>query len=412
MLNNEKIREDFPILNKLTYLDSASTSLTPIPIVEAINDYFLNYNANIGRGAYKIAIKAGNIVDDTRENLANLINVKSNEIIFTKNTTEAINIISNGLNFSNNNKNNNKKNKNKENTNKKNNNIIVSDIEHHSNIIPWLSLANVEVKILQSENYQLNPEILSEKIDKHTKLVAITHISNSFGSKQDIKSIEKIAHDNGSLLLIDGAQSIGHSKIDIKKLKPDFMAFPGHKGLMGPVGTGFLYMKEEHIEKVAPTNLGGGTIVDYENGKFKLEDSPYRFEGGTLNIAGIIGLNNAINYINKIKIDNIEKYSDKLTNYMHNNLKEIENIEIYANPSNIHNIVAFNLNNLNPYDISKILDETNNICVRSGFHCAIPALKSYNISEGTIRASLHCYNNKNDIDKLIENLDEISRFLS
>ncbi|MDR3062735.1 MAG: cysteine desulfurase [Methanobrevibacter sp.] len=394
MINIDKIRNDFPILDGITYLDSASTSLTPIPVVEAIKDYFLNYNANVGRGSYKIAIKAGQMIDKTRQNIANFINSNENEVVFTKNTTEAINIVSNGLSFEN------------------NSNIIVSDIEHHSNIIPWLNLDNVDVNILKSENYQINIENLEETINKNTKLVAINHISNAFGSMENLKAIEKIVHDNGSYLVIDGAQSIGHSDINVNDINPDFMAFPGHKGLLGPVGTGFLYLKEEHFKDVKPKNLGGGTIVDYENGKFKLEEPPYRYEGGTLNIAGFIGLNKAISYIESIGLKNIIDYTDNLSKKLYKGLNEINNIVIYANPKNFHNIVSFNIEGLNPYDVSKILDETENISLRSGFHCAIPGLKRYDITEGTIRASIHCYNNKEDIDKLISALTEISNLLS
>lgn len=399
----DDIRKDFPILKKITYFDSASTSLTPKPVIEAMNDYYYNYNANIGRGAYKTAIKSGQKVEESRDKIANLINSSNNEIIFTQNTTNAINIVANGFPF------------------EKNDNIIISNIEHHSNSIPWLNIEknnncgnNVNVKIANADsNGIVDPSSISELIDKNTKIVAITHISNSIGSCQDIKEISKIVHEHEDVyLLVDVAQSIGHIHVDIKDIKADFIAAPGHKGLLGPTGTGFLYGKKELLEKISPKNLGGGTITNLKNHEFSLEEIPHRFEGGTQNISGIIGLGKAIDYINNIKISNIQKHSQKLTKEIYNSLSEIDNIILYGNPENIRNIVSFNIIGANPYDISKILDETANICVRSGFHCAIPSLNLINADKGTIRASIHCYNNEEDVEKLITNIKEISALFS
>ncbi len=407
MKSIELIREDFPILKKITYLDSASTSLTPKPVIEAMSDYYYNYNANVGRGAYKIAIKATQKIQETREKIANLINANNNEIIFTSNTTTGINIVANGFDF------------------KKNDNIITSNIEHHSNLIPWLNLEktnnnvnnnvdnNINVKIAKAnKDGIIDPNTIQDLIDKNTKLIAISHISNSIGSLQDINEISKIVHENENThLLVDVAQSIGHTNIDVKKINADFIAAPGHKGLLGPTGTGFLYVKEEIAKTLNPKNLGGGTITKLKNKEFTLEEVPYRFEGGTQNISGIIGLNTAIDYINNIGISNIEKHSQNLTKELYNRLSKIEDIILYGNPNNIKNIVSFNIKNINPHDISKILDETSNISLRSGFHCAIPSHDHINAKEGTVRASLHCYNNLEDIEKLANNLNEISTFL-
>jgi cysteine desulfurase / selenocysteine lyase len=395
----KNLREEFPILKNITYLDSASTSLTPKSVIEAMNDYYYTYNANVGRGTYKIAVEAGKRVEEVRDKVSKLINCKFKEVIFTLNTTSAINIISNGLQF------------------EKNDNIVISNIEHHSNFIPWLNIEknsnnNINVKIANADsNGIIHPSTISNLIDSNTKLVAITHVSNSIGSLQNIEKISKIVHEYEDIyFLVDVAQSIGHREIDVKKINADFIAAPGHKGLLGPVGTGFLYGKEELLKELSPKNLGGGTITNLKNKKFTLEDIPYRFEGGTQNIGGVIGLGKAIDYINSIGISKIEKHSHNSTQELYKCLSEIEGVILYGNPKNIFNIVSFNINNINLYDVSKILDETFNICVRSGFHCAIPSLNLIGAVDGSVRASLHYYNNLNDIEKLTNAVIEISNF--
>ena len=390
MLNNTLIRKDFPILEEYTYLDSASTSLTPIPVIDAINEYYLKYNANIGRGAYKISIEAGSRFENTRKLISKTLNTSPEEIIFTKNTTEGINLIANGFQF------------------KKGDNVIISNIEHHSNYIPWLNLKNkINIKILQANKYGIiNPNDLHELIDENTRIISISHINNAIGSLQPIKEIQKIAKDKGIILMVDCAQSYGHIPLDIKA---DIMVFPGHKGIMGPVGTGFIYIKKEIQKHIKPVNLGGGTITTTQGEEFTLEQSPHCYEAGTQNIAGIFGLKKAIEYTNTIGIENIDKYTSKLTTKLYEELNQIENIKVYGKKDNIKNIVSFSLNNLNPHDVSKILDETGNICVRSGHHCTIPTLNQIECTQGTIRASLHCYNNQEDIEKLIEIINEISK---
>ncbi|KZX16051.1 cysteine desulfurase SufS [Methanobrevibacter cuticularis] len=398
MKTQEEIRDDFPILKNITYLDSASTSITPKPVIDAIDDYYYNYNANSGRGAYRIAIKASNKLEDTRSKIANLINADKNEIIFTKNTTEAINMIANGFKF------------------EKNDNIIISNVEHHSNFVPWLNLEknspkNIKIKIANANSEGIvENSTIEELLDENTKLVAISHVTNSIGACQDIKRISKTAHRNNSYFLLDCAQSIGHVKIDNKKINADFIASPGHKGLLGPMGTGFLYGKKEILEHVEPTNLGGGTITNLVNKEFTLEEVPYRFEGGTQNIDGIIGLGAGIDYINQIGLSNIYTHSKYLTQELYKGLSEIKNVILYGNPKNIFSIISFNIKGANPYDVAKILDETANICVRSGFHCAIPSLKHMKAKEGTIRVSFHYYNNLEDIIGLLKSVEEIANF--
>ncbi len=392
------VRADISFLDEVIYLDAASTTPTPQPVVDAMSDYYYHFNSNTGRGAYRTAVKATTEVEKTRVKLSKLINCDPEEIIFTKNTTEAINMVVNGLNY------------------EKGESIIVPNIEHHSNLVPWLNLKNrgIKTRIIKSGRQGVVKSIgREEAIDKTTKLVTITHISNSIGSIQPIEEIGRIAVENDLLYMVDAAQSIGHISIDVKKIKADFMAFPGHKGLLGPVGTGFLYCSKEIAETLNPINLGGGTVSDVTEDHFTLAEVPARFEGGTQNISGIIGLGAAVDYINMIGLDKIEEHGKKLTELMYDGIKEIENSVVYGHPENIYDMVGFNINGVNCHDVAKILDEQENICVRSGMHCAIPAIKQIGAYDfgGTVRASIHYYNTREEIKTLIDTLDEISRFL-
>jgi len=392
------VRADIPLLEEVIYLDAASTTPTPKPVVEAMCDYYYNYNANMGRGAYKTAIKATTKYENTREKLSKFLNCEFEEIIFTKNTTEAINTVANGFDF------------------KKGDSVIISNIEHHSNFVPWLNLRKkgVNLKIVTAdENGVLDPLDVEKAIDETTRLISITHVSNAIGSLQPIGDIGKIAEEKDVLFMVDAAQSLGHMKIDLKNINPDFAAFPGHKGLLGPLGTGFLYCRSEVVDKLYPTNLGGGTVLDVSENDFTLDAVPARFEGGTPNIAGIVGLGTAVDYIDRIGLSNIEKHAKKLTRYMFDGINRIENTICYGDPENIYGIVSFNINNINPHDVAKILDELKRICVRSGYHCAIPAVRhigAYKLG-GNIRASIHYYNTKEEIKIFVDTLAEISKFL-
>jgi cysteine desulfurase/selenocysteine lyase len=395
---NINIRADIPLLNELIYLDAASTTPTPEPVIRAMDDYYRNFNANTGRGAYKTAVKSTVKFENTREIIAKFINCSNNEVIFTKNTTEAINLVANSLEF------------------KKGDSIIVSNIEHHSNFLPWLNLkrSGINLKIIKTDKYGvMDSTDVEMAVDDTTKLITTAHISNSIGSCQPIYDIGDIAEENGILYMIDAAQSAGHLKFDVKETKADFVTFPGHKGLLGPVGTGFLYCKGEVMDELKPMNLGGGTVSSVTEGDFTLESAPGKFEGGTQNIAGVIGLGAAINYVENIGIENIEKHSVKLTKYMFELINDIENTICYGNPENIHGILAFNIEGMNSHDVAKILDELKNICVRSGYHCAIPAVKHIGADklDGTVRASVHYYNTKEEIEILAETVEGISKFV-
>ncbi len=392
------VRRDIPLLEDVIYLDAASTTPTPRPVVDAMCDYFYNYNANTGRGAYQIAVRATEKLDEARNKIAGFVNSHPDEIIFTKNTTEAINMVAHGLKF------------------EEGDNIVVPNIEHHSNLVPWLNLRGkgVELRVVNAdENGVLDPDSVEKAVDENTRLISITHISNSIGSVQPVAEIAQIASETGSLYLIDAAQSAGHMGVDVKKLGADFVAFPGHKGFLGPVGTGFLYCARDVQEKLQPLNLGGGTVDEVTANGFKLTEAPYCFEGGTQNIAGFIGLGAAIDYLKRIGMPKIEKHSQRLTQILYQEIHDLEKITVYGSPENIYGIVSFNIDNINPHDLAKILDETRSICVRSGFHCAIPSMKHIGAYEldGTVRASIHYYNTLEEIEILTETLKEVSKFL-
>jgi cysteine desulfurase / selenocysteine lyase len=396
-MKNADVRADIPLLEDYIYLDAASTTPTPRPVVEAMSDYFYHYNANTGRGSYHLAVKATQEMEKARENLAKFFNARPNEIIFTKNTTEAINLVARGMNFS------------------KGDRVVVSNMEHHSNLIPWLNLQKrgVEVEIVKANpEGVVDPYDIENAIDKNTKLLTITHISNSIGSIQPVEELGKIAQENGTSYLIDAAQSAGHLKLSVKDLNADFIAFPGHKGLLGPVGTGFLYCGQGLQEEMEPINLGGGTVEDVHGNFFQLTPCPTRFEGGTQNIAGFIGLGAAVDYVKRIGILKIEKHDKKLTRLLYKRLHDIEGATVYGNPENIYGIVSFNIDGINPHDLAKILDETQNICVRSGQHCAIPSIEHFGAreAEGTVRASFHYYNTPGEVKTLGDCLEEISKF--
>lgn len=397
-MKTSDVRADIPFLKEVIYLDAASTTPTPQPVVDAICDYYYYFNSNIGRGAYRSAVKATQEFEKTRSKLAKFINCNPDDIIFTKNTTEAINLVANGFKF------------------EKGDSIVVPNMEHHSNLVPWLNLKNkdIKTKIVKSDQYGVvDTEDIENAVDQTTRLISITHVSNSIGALQPVEDIGRIAEENDVLYMVDAAQSVGHMSVDVKKLKADFIAFPGHKGLLGPVGTGFLYCNPEVKDKINPMNLGGGTVTDVTEEEFTLSEAPARFEGGTQNISGIIGLGAAVDYLNKIGIDKIEKHGQKLTRVMFQGIDNIENSVVYGHPEHIYDMVGFNINGVNCHDVAKILDEQKSICVRSGFHCAIPAIKALGAYDygGTVRASIHYYNTKDEIKMLIDTLEEISRFL-
>lgn len=387
------VREDFPVLKEVVYLDSTATTQTPIPAVEAMVEYFYRYAGNHGRGAHRLAREATNRYEDARETVARFLNAEPSKTVFTKNTTEGINLIANSYPW------------------EAGDHIVTTVLEHHSNLLPWLRLQKKGVQVtVVSPNSEGKIDISSveKAFTEKTKLVAINQVSNVFGSVQDVKSITKLAHRYGIKVLIDGAQSAGHMPVSLKDLNCDFFATAGHKGLLGPQGTGVLYIKEPDVLDSA--SVGGGTVSDVEGYTYVLEPSPACFEAGTPNIPGVIGLGRAVEYVEKIRIPEIEAHELKLSREAAKRLSELEHVEVYG-PEDRAGIVPFNVKGLHAHDVALILDQARKICVRSGHHCAIPTIRFLNV-DSTVRASFALYNTEEEVDILVNAVDGLKALVS
>jgi cysteine desulfurase/selenocysteine lyase len=391
MYDVKEIRKDFPLLERVIYLDSAATSQTPCQVVNAMNEYFFKYAANYGRGAYSIARKTALCYEGARKAVADFIGADPSHIIFTRNTTESINMVALGLDWS------------------KGDHIVTTIIEHHSNFLPWLRLRErgVDVTVVKSDRQGIvDPASIGEAITENTKLITITHVSNVFGSIQDVRRIAEIAHENGALFLIDGAQSVGHMPMSVQKLDCDFLAFPGHKGLLGPQGTGVLYVRD--MTKLKPIYIGGGTVQSVTADSFEEKEPPARFESGTPNIPGVIGLGRAVEYVQNIGVADIEHHVTSLARNAAARLSGLPNVEVYG-PVERAGVVSFNIKSLNSHKVSALLDERQ-ICTRSGCHCAMPAHQHLGL-DGTVRASFAVYNTMEEVDALIDAVEIIARRL-
>ena len=387
------VREDFPVLKDVVYLDNSATTQTPIPAVEAMIDYFYRYAGNYGRGAHRLARETTNRYEDARETVARFLNVESSKTVFTKNTTEGINLIANSYPW------------------EVEDHIVTTLLEHHSNLLPWLRLQKmgVDVTVVNPDSKGIiDTSNIENAFTEKTKLVAITQVSNVFGSVQDVKSITKVAHRNGIKALVDGAQSAGHMPINLKDLDCDFFATAGHKGLLGPQGTGVLYVKEPDVLESA--SVGGGTVSDVSGSNYVLEPSPACFEAGTPNIPGVIGLGRAVEYVENIGISEIEAHDVKLSREAAKRLSELEYVEVYG-PEDRTGIVPFNVKGLHPHDVALILDQTRRICVRSGHHCAIPITRFLKVN-GTVRASFALYNTREEVDILVNAVSGLKALIS
>ena len=385
-------RDDFEILKSgIVYLDNGATTLKPKCVIDKINDYYINYPSNAHRGDYKISLKASSEYELTREKLKDFINAESKEeIVFTSGSTESLNMIINGY-F-------------KYNL-KENDEVLITKAEHASNILPWYELENeIGIKVnyipLTSEHI-VTMENVRKAITDKTKVISMAHVSNVIGDVRPLKEIISYAHEKGILVVVDGAQSVGHINVDVKDLDIDFMAMSAHK-MCGPTGIGALYAKYSLLDKIKPYKYGGGMNVAFTDSKnIQYMDLPYKLEAGTQNIEGVIGYGTAIDYINEIGIDNIEEYTDNLKKYLVERLKEIKNINIY-NENVEGSTLTFNVDNVFAQDTAIYLDKYN-ICVRSGEHCAKKLDDELGI-KNTVRVSLYFYNNKEDIDKLVNAL--------
>ena len=390
----KKLKKDFPIFknNKnLIYFDNASTTQKPKQVIGAIKRFYETSNANIHRGVYELSQKATKEYKESKKTVAEFINADPDEIIFTRSTTEAINFLSYTLpSF------------------KGKNEIVLTEMEHHSNLVPWQQLAKrnkMDLKFIKMKSdFTLDMRDAKRKITNKTAILSVVHVSNSLGTINPVKKIIRIAKKKNAITIVDAAQSVGHMKVDVKDLDCDFFAFSGHK-ILGPLGIGVLYGKTRLLEKLQPFNFGGDMIkfVSFESAEWNT--IPEKFEAGTQNIAGAVGLAEAIKYLKKIKIINIEKYEKELIKYLLKKIEKIKKIEIYNSMKNTAGILSFNIKGIHSHDIASLLDDYN-IAIRAGHHCTMPLMKKLKIS-GTARVSFYFYNTKEDIDKFVKALKEI-----
>lgn len=390
------IREQFPILDQevnghpLVYLDSSATSQKPVQVIEAIDRYYRETNSNVHRGVHTLGSRATDLYEGAREKVKDFIHANSSaEIIFNRGTTTAINLVAQSYGLAN---------------VEAEDEIVITPMEHHSNIIPWQQVAKIKGATLKYIPMQKDGTILLEDVQKtvtkKTKIVAMAHVSNVLGTINPIKDIAKIAHDNGAVIVVDGAQSAPHLKVDVQDLDCDFYAFSGHK-MCAPTGIGVLYGKKEHLEKMEPVEFGGEMIDFVEKYESTWKELPWKFEGGTPIIAGAVGLGAAIDFLTDIGMENILKHEEKLAAYALDRLHEIEGLEIYG-PTSRAALVTFNLGDVHPHDVSTVLD-TEGIAIRAGHHCAQVLMKELNVS-ATARASMYIYNTEEDIDRLVAGL--------
>lgn len=405
-LNVEAIIKDFPILEqqvngkRLAYLDSTATSQKPKQVIDALSDYYERYNSNVHRGVHTLGSLATDGYEGARETVRRFIHAKYfEEIIFTRGTTAAINMIAHSYGDAN---------------VGEGDEIVVTQMEHHANLVPWQQLAKRQGATLKfipmAEDGTITLEAVRETVSERTKIVAIAHVSNVLGTINDIKAIAEIAHEHGAIISVDGAQSVPHMKVDVQDLNVDFYSFSGHK-MLGPTGIGVLYGKREHLNQMEPTEFGGDMIDFVDLYDSTWTDLPTKFEAGTPLIAQAIGLQAAIEYIESIGFDAIHEHEQALTTYAYEQMSQIEGIDIYG-PSKDKRagIITFNLKNVHPHDVATALD-TEGVAVRAGHHCAQPLMKWLNVSS-TARASFYIYNTKEDIDQLVEGLKQTKEFFS
>ena len=404
MKNIDLIRKDFPILDakvnghNLIYLDNAATSQTPNCVIDSISDYYKNLNSNIHRGVHFLSQKATEKYENTRKKFKVHLNANSTkEIIFTSGTTHSINLVANGF----------------INSLKKGDEIIVSQLEHHSNIVPWQMLCEktgAVMKVIPMNNLgELDLNAYEKLVSNKTKVVFVNHVSNALGTVNPIEQIIEKAHQHGAKVLIDGAQAVPHFHVDVKELDVDFYVCSAHK-ICGPTGVGILYGKQEILEELPPYQGGGEMIDEVTFEKTTYADLPNKFEPGTPNIAGVIASGVALDYINDIGLDNIKKYEDELLAYATEKLKEINGVKIYGESENKTSVISFNIGDIHPYDIGSVIDNLG-VAVRTGHHCAQPIMDYFKIP-GTIRVSFCFYNNFEEIDILIDSLKKAVRMLS
>lgn len=404
IVNSYELRNDFPIFRKkingkdLVYLDNASTTQKPYTVIDSITDFYSNYNSNIHRAVYQLAEEATKMYEQSREKIANFINARPEEIVFTRNTTESINLIAHSwarLNL------------------KKDDGIAITELEHHSNIVPWQILSQEIGTRLEyvgiDENGFLDLEHMIELISsKKIKLVSLSHMSNVLGTIVPIERIIRIAHENGIPVIVDGAQSVPHMPVNVKNMDCDFLVFSAHK-MLGPTGVGVLYAKKAYLDKMKPF-LGGGDMIK-EVFKFhtNYNEVPYKFEAGTPNIADVVGFGAAIEYLEKIGMENIRKHEIYLTDYALESMLSLKYATIYGprDPKDRGGVISFNIADIHPHDLATIMND-HGIAIRSGHHCAQVLMQRLDVP-ATSRASFYIYNTKEEIDKFVNAIKEAGR---
>jgi cysteine desulfurase/selenocysteine lyase len=407
MIDSEKIASDFPILkrkinnNNLIYFDNAATSQKPIQVIESITNFYTSTNANIHRGVHTLSMEATNLYDRAKERVAEFINSTDSEsIIFTRGTTESINLVAETWGRAN---------------LDENSEIVITELEHHSNIVPWQELikeTNSKLKYIPINNDgTLDLSNLDQIINSNTKLVSITHVSNGIGTINNIKNIIKQAKDVGAITLIDAAQSAPHMPIDVNDLECDFLAFSGHK-LLAPTGIGVLYGNKKLLEEMPAYQKGGDMILEVTYQKSSWADVPFKFEAGTPNIAGAIGLKSAIEYLMNLSMAEIRNHEIEITEYAYEQMMNINGIEILG-PENIDEragLISFNIPGVHPHDLGTFLD-SKGIAIRTGHHCAMPLIKKLG-SHSSARASFYIYNTKKEIDKFITEINNSMKYFN
>ncbi|MGB0836654.1 MAG: aminotransferase class V-fold PLP-dependent enzyme [Flavobacteriaceae bacterium] len=394
--NIEQIREDFPILNRevnkrpLVYLDNAATAQTPVQVIETIEKYYKNDNANIHRGVHFLSQKATDAYEQARIKVQKFINAPlAHEVIFTTGTTMGINLVANGLNK----------------MIHKGDEILISTLEHHANIVPWQMLCErtgAVLKVIElKDDGTLSMESFDALLSAKTKVLAVSHVSNTLGTVNPIEEFINKAHKVGALVLIDGAQATPHMKVDVQALNCDFYVSSGHK-MYGPTGVGFLYGKEALLNKMEVYQGGGEMIAEVTFDKTTYAELPHKFEAGTPNIAGGIGLGAAVDYMEEIGVDYIAQREQELHDYAMEQMKQFDDIDYYGTAENKASVISFNLRDVHPYDVGVIIDKLG-VAVRTGHHCTQPLMQRFEIP-GTVRASFAFYNTKEDVDRFIEAL--------
>ena len=391
------IKKDFPLLENenITYLDSGATTQKPIQVIKAVEEFYQKYNANPHRGAYSLSVEATEQYENTRTQIAKFINARHREeIIFSKNATESLNLIAYSYGMDN---------------LKKDDEVVISIMEHHSNLVPWQKVTKKTGSKLNymyiNDEFELTDEEIENKITDKTKIVGITHVSNVLGTINNVKKIIKYAHKKGAIVIVDASQSIPHMKIDVQDLDADFLVFSGHK-MLAPLGIGVLYGKKEILNKMSPFLMGGDMIEYVYEQDTTFAPLPNKFEAGTQNVEGVIGLGSAIDYIENLGYDKIQEIEKEVLSYAREELSKLDFLDLYITPNenNHSSVISFNIKGIHPHDVASILD-SEGVCVRSGNHCAQPHMRFLGI-DSTCRASFYIYNTKEDVDKLVSALNK------